>query len=1008
MVFNYRFCISIFILMKTCLVIIFQLAVALNSFSQDKEYNFINYTQENGLPSNESYFVYRDSKDFLWIATDKGVVRYDGNKMESFDLPDNVVFKIREDNKGRIWFFTHTGKIAYFFNGTIYSYKYNDNIAREIKSIVISDAYIDNDENILINSSVFVNYRILNTGVIEKHSYIQSASDGMERVTINVYEKNISFSQVQNIVSAKKHEFIVSLKTENGVIDYKVFIGNLPELGQYGCRTINRKDFYFYLNHNLVKLMPDGSTKVKILGGKILGLLIDKTGNMWAGLEKAGAVLLDSDLNELYNATPLNFKSVSSVAQDYEGGTWFSTLENGVYYLKNMHVGYLKLDTTSIKEVSRIYVQNNDTVLYTRQNGVYSLANFNKVRFILPLENVKIMDFFTDKKNNFFIGGKLHEAANTNFFIKEVNNKKFILFPATCEVGRHSDTDLIWQNGSYMMAIKRYNTGGQNTFSANNFKARVNYFEPGITYLDNDGQVWCGTINNLYKVNAATLSPGALEKPHAIFTRGITCMRQLYSGIYAIGIRFGGIALMKDNVIIGNITESEGLLNNSVKYLFAINDELWTATAKGISVIKFQSYAPLKYTIINIGKNAGYYNLITNQLLQYRDHILAATNNGIYFIAEPGKILNEIPKSIPFYINTVTYYKGDTSNITGISVPYNKNKVIIKYAALCFNAQDEIKYYYRFDNRDTTWQTIKSTELLLENLSPGNYNIELKAAIPNENRFSAIKKLQITVEKPWWQNNWLQLATIVLFLATVYLLYRRRVHVITKREKRNTELNSRMAELEQMALRSQMNPHFIFNCLTSIQQLIITGNKIDANEYLVKFARLIRKTLDLSAHSFITVEEETDYLREYLVLEQLRIPGQFEFSIAVDENINIYRTEIPGMMLQPIVENSIRHGIKHMENKNGKVDISLKRREGYILCSIIDNGVGRLKSGENKMSSFRENKSYGMEIVTRRLNAISFNKENVGTLEVEDLFNNDGSSAGTSVTMWLPCKTKLP
>ena len=112
----------------------------------------------------------------------------------------------------------------------------------------------------------------------------------------------------------------------------------------------------------------------------------------------------------------------------------------------------------------------------------------------------------------------------------------------------------------------------------------------------------------------------------------------------------------------------------------------------------------------------------------------------------------------------------------------------------------------------------------------------------------------------------------------------------------------------------------------------------------------------------------------------------------------MHQTEIPGMMLQPIIENSIRHGIKHLENKSGQISITLKQKGEHILCSVSDNGVGRIKTGESKSSSFRENKSYGMEIVGRRLAAISFNQKDAGTLDIEDLFNSDGSSAGTSPT----------
>jgi LytS/YehU family sensor histidine kinase len=265
--------------------------------------------------------------------------------------------------------------------------------------------------------------------------------------------------------------------------------------------------------------------------------------------------------------------------------------------------------------------------------------------------------------------------------------------------------------------------------------------------------------------------------------------------------------------------------------------------------------------------------------------------------------------------------------------------------------------------------------------------------------------LRIIVEKPWWQNNFLRVATLLLVLGAIYLFLKRRIAIVTRREQQNAALQAKMSELEQTALRSQMNPHFIFNCLTSIQQLIVTGNKNEANEYLVKFARLIRKTLELSRHSFISIEDETNYLQEYVELEQLRIPGQFRFFIEIDPAINKENTEIPNMMLQPVIENSIRHGIKHLENKKGQILVLLEQKAGHILCTVTDNGVGRSAFGRPGESRISETKSYGMSIVTKRLEILSPGNEG-RMLEITDLYNADGSAAGTKVILQLPFKIK--
>ncbi|MBL0146287.1 MAG: histidine kinase [Chitinophagaceae bacterium] len=212
---------------------------------------------------------------------------------------------------------------------------------------------------------------------------------------------------------------------------------------------------------------------------------------------------------------------------------------------------------------------------------------------------------------------------------------------------------------------------------------------------------------------------------------------------------------------------------------------------------------------------------------------------------------------------------------------------------------------------------------------------------------------------------------VLLIAGVLFLLYKWRIRQIKSKIEKENNMQSKMAELEQTALRSQMNPHFIFNCLTSIQQLIATGNKDEANEYLVKFSRLIRNTLELSARQYIAIIDEVEYIKEYVAMEQLRVADTFEFNFKIDENINTTNIEIPNMMIQPIVENAIRHGIKHLQNKKGKIDVELIKIEDVINCTVTDNGVGRTLKAEDKRAIFDTHKSYGMNIVMQRLQGFS-------------------------------------
>jgi len=995
--------------LKIIISTIFLITLGFCAPAQQKEFEFKNFTQENGLPSNESYFVYRDSKDFLWIATDQGVVRYNGNKMERFNLPDNVVFKIREDNKGRVWFFSHTGKLAYFFNGVIYPYKYNDRIVKAFKTIVISNAYINDDDEIIINSA-FENIRISKEGIILRESYTYYKKDSKIDSTIITVRKikgNEGFVQVQRYNNAVPDSVYIKLTTNGRTVIYKIL--SPPGLhAQSGCKTSNGKDFFFFYGNTLIKLYADGSSKVKYFPSVIASMEIDK--NIWLGFMKTGTVLLDTGLQVIYKDPSLKDKTVTSIRTDHEGGVWFSTLEKGVFYLKNSSISHLAGDSSLSQPVFRFFAANDNNLLFANSNGVYNLSG-NSISTAVSHTHKKVTDLFIDNNRNVIVAASMnHTTCGPGEYYKSGDKKYGNVFfiNSVSEIISPVENWYLFNQYSGIYEFK-LNAGLRGTKQPTCLDWSIvdtTISSPGFLFLDSRKQIWKGTISSLYKFNALENSLVEFKPRDTLFKNGFTCMRQLENGIYAIGARFGGIVLMRDTSVIARITENEGLLGNSVKYLLPLKDRLWVSTAKGISIISFQSYNPVKYTITNIGKNDGFNDLIIYQLMLYQGNILAATSNGIYEIDQPEQFLQRVPKTIPLYINTISYYKGDTSGISKITLPYNNNRLVIRYSAVCFNLPEDIKYYYRFDNRDTTWYEIASTELVMENLIPGIYNLEIKAAIPGERRFSDIQKLQIIIEKPWWQNSWLIVAGLFIIAGVVYLVYKNRIKKITAREKEKTALKSKMIEMEQTALRAQMNPHFIFNCLTSIQQLVVTGNKTEANEYLVRFARLIRKTLDLSGRSFITIEEETNYLKEYLILEQLRIPGQFEFSIHTDENIDTLKTEIPNMMLQPIVENSIRHGIKHLDNKRGYITIELKRSNDNIICLITDNGVGRKKLKEADGKYFNENKSFGMDIVNKRLEALSFHPTNESMLEVEDLYDQAGLPTGTKVTMRLPFKTR--
>ena len=238
----------------------------------------------------------------------------------------------------------------------------------------------------------------------------------------------------------------------------------------------------------------------------------------------------------------------------------------------------------------------------------------------------------------------------------------------------------------------------------------------------------------------------------------------------------------------------------------------------------------------------------------------------------------------------------------------------------------------------------------------------------------------------------------VLSLA-VFILLLSRARINNKR--RISEMNRKIAEVTQANLRQQMNPHFIFNTLNSIQYYMYQHDKLATNNYLTKFSSLMRKVLENSQHTSVPLNDELDALKLYLELEIIRFKNKFTYDIRVDEEIDTLLYKVPTMLIQPYVENSICHGLIPAENK-GEIKIDLKLKDDYISCTIEDNGIGRDAAMEKKKSSDYNHNSLGTQIVASRLDLVNALYGTSLKTIYTDLKNNAGESEGTRVEIQIP------
>ncbi|MEP7377689.1 MAG: histidine kinase [Chitinophagaceae bacterium] len=260
------------------------------------------------------------------------------------------------------------------------------------------------------------------------------------------------------------------------------------------------------------------------------------------------------------------------------------------------------------------------------------------------------------------------------------------------------------------------------------------------------------------------------------------------------------------------------------------------------------------------------------------------------------------------------------------------------------------------------------------------------------------------------------IGSIIVFILVTFIIFR---YIILKRKsekerlehelelqhlegtKTKIEFQQQATELEMQALRAQMNPHFIFNCLSSINRYILIHKTEEASDYLTKFSRLIRMALHNSEKTFITLESELEALRLYLDLERLRFRNAFNYSITFINTIDINAVYIPPMLIQPFAENAIWHGLMHKKD-TGCLEIQLCAEDKMLTCVIMDNGIGRRMAASLNSRSAEKNKSMGVEITAGRLALLNKSKNEAAVFNIEDLTDDDGNGCGTKVILTMP------
>nr|WP_068892653.1 histidine kinase [Pedobacter panaciterrae] len=518
-------------------------------------------------------------------------------------------------------------------------------------------------------------------------------------------------------------------------------------------------------------------------------------------------------------------------------------------------------------------------------------------------------------------------------------------------------------------------------------------------YVHNDGKIWL--IGWMPKDFGITIYSESQKAFSEVSKLKANANHSLFSGDY-----YNRIAAAGNNVLVSgyggwNMLDSNGAIKklfNTQKYDVANdrvegitednNGKIWFATEEGLNV-----YNKNTDKVIRISQVDGLPgdDLIYGFRKLKNGNLVAGIENGLSFIDVNKIVRSQLVNKLELSGIKVNGKTINTNN-TNIELKKGETELELLFSSLTYIDKRKIIYRYKFKD-ESKWNYLgNKAELSLRHLAPGDYTLLIEAGDNMENWQSKGLVVKVYLPAPFYKTQWFLFLMFGLIILGIVYVYR----YLFNQHKIEEQYRRKLKDAEMQALRSQMNPHFMFNTLNSINSFVIEHKTEEASEYLTTFSKLMRSILDNSKHTSISLDKEIDTLKLYLNLEAARLEHCFDYTIKFNKDIQPESLRVPPLILQPFAENAIWHGLRNKEGK-GILEILIEQSDDNVLHIIIkDNGIGRVAAGSFLSSQFKH-KSYGVDITSSRLKLLS----NDSQIVIEDLYNENNEAAGTAVHLYL-------
>ncbi|MBN8706760.1 MAG: histidine kinase [Bacteroidetes bacterium] len=977
--------------MKNFLVFLFILFVCAEVTAQEPGH--FNYKTELGLPSHELYDVLTDSSGFIWTASSEGLVRFDGLRTVVMAMKPTIrrsLSGLRVGPDNRVW--------AVNFDKEILVTK-GDSLIQPVglKSsnnyMLPRIVFLPDGKMAVSQSEGFVIYDT----ETEKSEVISRPGRGsgfaFDLVWSQKDKKLYLFDSVFGLMGWQPGDTVLSVLPGNDTYRHltgAIFLIDHPD----GVLILAQAshDFRIYRNSRFERLpVSDYLNQKKIWAtmGKYLpghGLWIAS----YNGVFQIGS--LSDPLPARIWFPGVQF---SNVTEDKEGSLWFSGLQDGLIQVPNEKV-------LVFNENNSILSDNSITSICHGPDSWLFIGLYNGDVFAFDKKTLELRDFgFKNRKN---VETLYYDESSGNLFISSgglwvipdwKNSKnRYSVSNASIKHVRKDFRGRIWvaSSGGIQQLPKVFNKTG--SLEQSRFEIR----DAGRKVIPLGGDsILFATRTQLFVYKSGKLVRELRDSSG----------RSLYLTAYAFDNQKNlifyadrnGIFRFLPSGLVGPILVNLNQKPISIRVMKESPVGVWLGTNYGLYRWEPHSEQAGKFT-------GPYFREEVTSLETESENLFVGTGNGFYKLPMTFSLETSTPPKIQ--IHSFSVNGKDTSLLPFYKFNSTPSVISIHFTAISFLDPSQYHFRYRVVGLTDLWTETPSSSpfVRLIGLPSGEYRVEVETVLSSGLKSIKPAIVEFRIPPPFWKTGWFYALVIILFFSGIVAIHRFQVHRFEaehKRQQERSELQKELRLSQMTALTAQMNPHFIFNALSSIQSFIFKNDKLNANIYLGKFSDLIRSILKFSEAIEISLEEEIKALKLYLDLENLRFNSQLNWTILVSDDINPGNLMLPAMIIQPYVENAIKHGLGHkQENRDLQIRFSLDKDGDVLRVEVEDNGIGRKRSSEINASRPGYHESFAHSATEKRLELLNQATPNPIGLIITDKISADGQPAGTHVIITLP------